>query len=73
MEIVLKADEEDYPLAHVQDPDIYHLIVISYKNGEIWSRIDNAYYKNFELKDQFTLKNELILYGKNTKGQFWNV
>ena len=48
MEISLDADQT-YSLVHLQDPENFHLIVISYKNEEIDVRVDNHFYTSFTL------------------------
>ena len=71
MSITLEADQ-NYSLTTVQDPENYHLIVISYVNEDVNVRIDNNYYAKFSLIGDFDLRDSMSLVG-DVDGEFLNL
>lgn len=67
--ISLIADKK-YLITNVQDPNVYHLIVVSYQNDVIWVRIDDHFYDSILVKGEIKQENVLSIHGDQTSGEF---
>lgn len=72
MEVRMIADY-DYDLGIVQNPENYHLIVVSYWNEDVFVRIDDHVYWTFRLESDFSLKDQMVLEAEGVSGEFRNM
>lgn len=69
MQVSLAADMK-YDLGIVQNPENYHLIVISSWNEDVFVRIDDHVYWTFRLESEFSLKDQVVLEASGVSGEF---